>query len=45
MKKIYNQPTVTTVNLMGGFVMQSTSSVVNNDPLPGGGGGDPIVGN
>ena len=26
MKRIYNQPTVTTVNLMGGFVMQVTSS-------------------
>ena len=25
MKKIYNQPTVTTVNLMGGFVMQTSS--------------------
>jgi hypothetical protein len=42
MKKIYNQPTVSTVNLMGGFVMQSTSSVVNNNPLPGGSGGSNI---
>lgn len=43
MKRIYNQPTVTTVDLLGGSVMQVAS------PAPGGlpmtGSGDPIPGN
>lgn len=51
MKKIYNQPTVITVNLMGGSVMQvaspapgisaGTGGTTGNIP---GGSGDPIGG-
>jgi len=40
MKKIYNQPTVTTVNLMGGSVMQAASPGapgVTISPNPGSG--------
>ena len=42
MKKEYNQPVVEMAELRGGFVMNGTSSVVNNDPLAGGGSGDPL---
>ena len=38
MKKQYNQPNVEMMKVCGGFVMNTTSSVVNNDPLQGGGG-------
>lgn len=42
MKKMYIQPIVETAELRGGFVMNGTSSVVNNNPLSGGGGGSEI---
>jgi hypothetical protein len=48
MKKIYNQPTVSTVNLMGGSVMQASSpgALVNSGSGTGSiGSGDPITGN
>lgn len=50
MKKIYNQPTVTTVNLLGGSVMQAASpgALVNSGSGTGslnGTSGDPITGN
>ena len=48
MKKIYNQPTVTTVNLMGGSVMQAASPGALQNSGSGTSGlgapGDPIVG-
>ena len=44
-KKMYIQPTVEATELRGGFVMNGTSSVVNNNPLPGGGGTDIPEGN
>ena len=47
MKRIYNQPTVTTVNLLGGSVMQVASPAPgglpmtgSGDPIPGGSSGD-----
>lgn len=48
MKKIYNQPTVSTVNLMGGSVMQAASpGALHNSGSGTGsiGSGDPITGN
>lgn len=46
MKKIYNQPTVTTVNLMGGSVMQAASpgALHNSGSGTGGLGGGDIIG-
>jgi len=42
-KKVYNQPTVETVALLGGLTMQSTSSglgINSGSPIPDGSGGD-----
>jgi hypothetical protein len=46
MKKIYNQPTVSTVNLMGGSVMQAASpgALHNSGFGTGGLGGGDIIG-
>jgi hypothetical protein len=46
MKKIYNQPTVTTVNLLGGSVMQAASpgALHNSGFGTGGLGGGDIIG-
>jgi hypothetical protein len=50
MKRIYNQPTVTTVNLLGGSVMQAASPAPGISAGTGGGttgsmgSGDPIGG-
>jgi hypothetical protein len=46
MKKIYNQPTVSTVNLMGGSVMQASSpgALHNSGFGTGGLGGGDIIG-
>lgn len=45
MKKMYKKPIVEATELRGGFVMNGTSSVVNNNPLPGGSGTDIPEGN
>jgi hypothetical protein len=46
MKKIYNQPTVSTVNLLGGSVMQAASpgALHNSGFGTGGLGGGDIIG-
>ena len=47
MKKIYNQPTVSTVNLLGGSVMQAASPGAlqnSGSGTDGLGGGTPIIG-
>ena len=48
MKRIYNQPTVTTINLMGGSVMQAASPAagISGGGSTGsiGGGATPIPG-
>lgn len=46
MKKIYNQPTISTVNLMGGSVMQAASpgTLQNSGSGTGKLGGGDIIG-
>ena len=38
MKKMYKKPISEKTELLGGMIMQTGSSVVNNDPIQGGSG-------